>query len=90
MILSCEADGSPKPKIWWKKDERNITTTNRIFYTLENTQLNIDHAKASDSGLYVCIAENALGADEAATKFDVVIANEPPNIIYEPYDIDPC
>lgn len=36
----------------------------------------------------MCVAENALGSDEAATNLDVSNSNEPPTIIYEPYDID--
>lgn len=53
LVLECEATAEPRPKIWWKRNERPLNTSNRIFFGNENTELHIDHIKESDEGKLV-------------------------------------
>lgn len=62
--------------------------TSRIYLATDNKTLNIEHIKESDAGLYACIAENILGSDEATAQVDVINSHGPPNIIFEPYDLE--
>lgn len=50
-ILECEAEGIPKPKIWWKRNNRSIEQSQRIFFENENTELHIEHLKLTDAGI---------------------------------------
>lgn len=50
VVLECEASGSPPPKIYWKRNEQPLGSSNRIFLGNENTELHIEHVKESDEG----------------------------------------
>lgn len=88
IVLHCDAEGIPEPVIFWNKNDHILKYTNRIYLDVDNKTLNIDHVKESDAGTYSCVAENALGADEANAQLDVINVNAPPVLIFEPYDIE--
>lgn len=88
VVLLCDAEGNPEPSFFWSKDEHTLKYTNRIYLATDNKTLNIEHIKESDGGLYACIAENILGSDEATAQVDVINSHGPPNIIFEPYDLE--
>jgi Immunoglobulin I-set domain len=88
VALLCDAEGNPEPSFFWSKDEHTVKFTNRIYLATDNKTLNIDHIKESDAGLYACIAENILGSDEATAQVDVINAHGPPNLIFEPFDLE--
>uniref|UniRef100_A0A182WJQ7 Peroxidasin n=1 Tax=Anopheles minimus TaxID=112268 RepID=A0A182WJQ7_9DIPT len=87
LTLECEADGNPLPHIWWKKDGLAVNETSQIYFTDDAIELTIDHVEASDSGTYVCVAENELGIAEVEAEV-VVINVGPPRFLFEPYDLD--
>jgi peroxidase len=88
VVLSCDAEGNPVPNFFWSKDENILKFTNRIYLATDNKTLHIDYIKESDAGNYACIAENILGSDEATAQVDVINSHGPPNLIFEPYDIE--
>jgi hypothetical protein len=88
VILSCNAEGNPEPVLTWTKDEAALKYTNRVRLSSNNRTLNIEFIKESDSGLYACSAENILGADEATAQVDVINSHGPPNLIFEPEDLE--
>lgn len=88
VVLTCEAKGIPEPSIFWSKDEHPLKYTSRIYLSTDNKTLNIDHIKESDAGVYSCIAENILGADEASAQVDVMNSHAPPVLLFEPYDLE--
>lgn len=53
-------------------------------------KLRIDHAKESDSGLYVCRADNRAGQAETTAQVTIRDYREklPPRLIHSPYNID--
>uniref|UniRef100_A0A182QQU6 Uncharacterized protein n=1 Tax=Anopheles farauti TaxID=69004 RepID=A0A182QQU6_9DIPT len=87
LTLECEADGNPLPHIWWKKDGLPVNETNQVYFTDDAIELTIDHVQESDSGTYVCVAENELGIAEVEAEV-VVINVGPPRFLFEPYDLD--
>ncbi|XP_055601932.1 peroxidasin isoform X2 [Uranotaenia lowii] len=87
--LECEADGNPLPHLWWKRNGQPLAETNRIYLSDDDVELTIEHAKESDAGSYVCVAENELGTVEAAAQ--VTVVNDvvgPPRFLFEPYDLE--
>ncbi|XP_059173362.1 inactive tyrosine-protein kinase 7-like [Physella acuta] len=73
MMLHCVAEGDPKPKITWEKDNRvlspaaavaGIAATNK--YTLyPNGTLLLDKVLMEDKGRYACTANNSAGVIRA-------------------------
>ena len=63
--LRCIADGNPRPDIVWRKLGRTS------IISLEET-LRFEPVKKSDSGTYICMARNDIGAsDEISASLDV-------------------
>ncbi|XP_049292507.1 peroxidasin isoform X2 [Anopheles funestus] len=87
LTLECEADGNPLPHIWWKKDGLPVNETSQVYFTDDAIELTIDHVEVSDSGTYICVAENELGIAEVEAEV-VVINVGPPRFLFEPYDLD--
>ncbi|XP_068733616.1 neural cell adhesion molecule 2-like isoform X2 [Montipora capricornis] len=56
--LTCHANGFPVPSVVWKKDGQGIRST---------SVLNIESSQRSDSGRYICIANNTLQKKEMET-----------------------
>lgn len=50
LLLECQADGRPKPKISWLRDGKPLGLTNRITLSEDDTVINIEHVKESDAG----------------------------------------
>ncbi|XP_054168063.1 obscurin-like [Oppia nitens] len=74
LILKTKVDGQPLNKIVWLKDDIPIKETDgcKVDVQTDGTiVLNIDKAKAQDSGRYTLIVENALGEVRAGTNVDV-------------------
>ncbi|CAG2064202.1 unnamed protein product, partial [Timema podura] len=64
--LRCVADGSPPPAITWYKDGQPLTAGGRVTIAPGGYQMRVQHAKESDSGLYVCRAQNSVGFKETS------------------------
>jgi hypothetical protein len=65
-VLTCAIDGIPYPTVRFMKDWRPLTDTSRLVVSRsqeypEVWTLKIHDAIASDSGSYMCVAENVAG-----------------------------
>ncbi|AWP10692.1 putative hemicentin-1 [Scophthalmus maximus] len=80
ITLPCWATGSPRPTISWQKEGINIPTTGGSFTVLPNGSLQISKASVSDSGTYICVAQNPAGTALGKTKLKVQV---PPAISAE-------
>ena len=70
----CYVTGKPKPEIVWKKDgvPLDIGRRHMIFEDREGYfTLKVLYCKQQDSGLYVCVASNALGNTLSAVQLSV-------------------
>ncbi|XP_074490966.1 hemicentin-1 isoform X1 [Sebastes fasciatus] len=85
VTLPCRATGSPRPTITWQKEGINIPTTGGSFTVLPNGSLQITKASVSDSGTYICVAQNPAGTALGKTKLRVqvppVISSETKNYV---------
>uniref|UniRef100_A0A3B3BIE7 Hemicentin 1 n=1 Tax=Oryzias melastigma TaxID=30732 RepID=A0A3B3BIE7_ORYME len=69
ITLPCRATGSPRPTITWQKEGINIPTTG--FTVLPDGSLQITRTSLSDSGTYICVAQNPAGTAMGKTKLRV-------------------
>ncbi|XP_023238689.1 protein turtle-like isoform X2 [Centruroides sculpturatus] len=69
VILQCEAEGTPQPKIFWYKDNLPLDESANIKVT--NTTVRITNLKQTDIGDYLCTAHNIEGSASAHTKIIV-------------------
>ncbi|XP_037931811.1 basement membrane-specific heparan sulfate proteoglycan core protein [Teleopsis dalmanni] len=67
FTITCEATGTPYPNIKWTKVHEpmadNVHQTGNV--------LRIINARSENRGMYLCIAENSVGTDQANTIIDV-------------------
>ncbi|XP_065811778.1 hemicentin-1 [Labrus bergylta] len=73
ITLPCRATGSPRPTITWQKEGINIHTTGGSFTVLPTGSLQISKASVSDSGTYICVAQNPAGTALGKTKLRVQV-----------------
>ena len=71
ITLSCPADGSPRPKITWKKDGVELVPGER-YVVDDKGSLTITSAVTDDSGTFTCTAKNIAGAEEASSSIDIL------------------
>lgn len=66
LTLVCRANGEPKPRIEWYRDETRIDTiTNGHYIIKDNSQiLTILRLEIDDNGLYRCLVINDFGSIE--------------------------
>lgn len=88
FVLHCSAAGNPVPEIRWSFNGQPLIETNRIFLENQNTELHGEHVKLSEAGVYRCIAENIHGTTDASVHVDVTSSTSPPQLVFEPYDMD--
>uniref|UniRef100_A0A671W9G0 Hemicentin 1 n=1 Tax=Sparus aurata TaxID=8175 RepID=A0A671W9G0_SPAAU len=74
--LECHADGNPAPKITWFKDSQSVFLPDSLSLHLSNHQ--VLTAQVSDTGRYVCVADNVAGSAEKSFNLNVHV---PPTII---------
>ena len=55
VVLTCEAEGDPKPYLAWKRNSKALQN-------LTNTTYNISSVKRGDEGNYTCEATNVAGS----------------------------
>ncbi|XP_016296715.1 brother of CDO-like [Sinocyclocheilus anshuiensis] len=81
LVLECVASGIPTPHVTWAKDGLDLRNHNNTRFLLSN--LLIDAVSKSDSGTYVCHADNGMGsASSARVLYDVQVF-EPPQVRVE-------
>ncbi|CAH3165274.1 unnamed protein product, partial [Porites lobata] len=69
--LSCPTDGSPRPKITWKKDGVELVPGER-YVVDDKGSLTITSAVTDDSGTFTCTAKNIAGAEEVSSSIDIL------------------
>ncbi|XP_023337137.1 lachesin isoform X2 [Eurytemora carolleeae] len=78
LMLSCNASGFPEPRITWQRQHQMLPSGEKI---LNNTFLKFEHVQRSDSGTYICTANNGVGPPVQET---ISV-----NVIYSPeIDVD--
>ncbi|XP_056893820.1 hemicentin-1 isoform X2 [Takifugu flavidus] len=73
ITLPCRATGSPRPTISWQKEGISISTTGGSFTVLPNGSLQISRTSVSDSGTYMCVAQNPAGTALGKIKLKVQV-----------------
>uniref|UniRef100_A0A0P4W1Y7 Ig-like domain-containing protein n=1 Tax=Scylla olivacea TaxID=85551 RepID=A0A0P4W1Y7_SCYOL len=74
IILNCEAEGTPKPEIFWYRDDKTVDPSETVGIFNDGTELRINKIRDEDIGDYVCVARNPEGRVHHDAK--VVIAGE--------------
>ncbi|XP_035786671.1 Down syndrome cell adhesion molecule-like protein Dscam2 isoform X3 [Anopheles albimanus] len=61
IVIPCEADGFPQPKITWFRGKGKVSTD---FHSIpsKNNSLSINYATSPDAGYYMCEAANGIGS----------------------------
>uniref|UniRef100_T1PGN3 Cell adhesion molecule-related/down-regulated by oncogenes n=1 Tax=Musca domestica TaxID=7370 RepID=T1PGN3_MUSDO len=91
FVLECDADGNPIPTISWQFNGEPITATtenDHLVLENENTELIVNKAQESDSGVYTCVAENDNGRTKISATVTVERVNSAPRLLIKPYDLD--
>ncbi|XP_052744510.1 hemicentin-1 [Bicyclus anynana] len=72
LVLKCEVDGHPQPKITWFKDiqqlSSNLPNIQRVF---GNSLVGLWSVNVNDAGQYICVAENSVGT--AHRRYNVAV-----------------
>ncbi|KAI1891477.1 hypothetical protein AGOR_G00144220 [Albula goreensis] len=77
-MLECLVDGSPTPKISWLKDGQPLTSDSTHRLLSNGRTLQVSNAQVTDTGRYVCVAENIAGSTEKPFNLNVHV---PPSIV---------
>ena len=70
-LFHCVAVGSPHPSIRWFNSSGSAIITSVKFNIFMNGSLRINELQKSDSGLYICEAQNAFGKTTASATLQV-------------------
>ncbi|PSN57328.1 hypothetical protein C0J52_02121 [Blattella germanica] len=76
-VEECMASGSPKPKLLWKKDGKELVITERHFFTADDQLLVIVDTDISDAGTYECQISNSLGTEQGFSQLFIIPASSP-------------
>ncbi|KAM5147900.1 hemicentin-1 [Mantella aurantiaca] len=78
VTLECDPSGSPQPMLTWLRNGITLKNGDGFQILRHGSQLHLEKAQASDSGLYVCVAVNVAG--QAEKKYDLRVF-VPPRIL---------
>ncbi|KAM9810462.1 hemicentin-1 [Neosynchiropus ocellatus] len=70
-LLPCSAQGSPEPRVSWKKDGVIVPNIPGKFTVLRSGELIIERAEPGDSGVFTCVATNAAGSAKQDIRLSV-------------------
>ena len=76
-ILRCKVQGNPFPRVFWYRNDEFIMEDDRIQFAQGEDglcTLTITHCKASDIGIYRCVARNLYG--DASCKARLLIGGQ--------------
>lgn len=87
MTLKCQARGLPEPAFIWIAPSGDVVNASRPIFEIEfydddsqktrgkilqmDGSLLVSDTRVHDSGMYKCVAENALGKDEGSVNLTV-------------------
>ncbi|CAH2316004.1 hemicentin-2 [Pelobates cultripes] len=75
IVLSCEVEGSPTPKVTWLKDGEVLERATEWGVIARGSRLQINRVQASHAGQYTCVAQNHLS--EARKHFLLLVQVAP-------------
>jgi hemicentin len=61
VVLPCPARGTPLPKIRWYKNGIPLSGNEIGERVMPDGSLQLEHARANNTGRYTCLAENVAG-----------------------------
>ncbi|XP_021053028.1 hemicentin-1 [Mus pahari] len=76
--MECSSSGSPAPKNYWQKDGQTLLEDEHHKFLSDGRILQILNAQITDTGRYVCVAENTAGS---AKKYFNLNVHVPPSVI---------
>ncbi|KAL9952583.1 hypothetical protein ACROYT_G039854 [Oculina patagonica] len=83
--FQCEAEGNPKPKVTWLKQNSSLVADKRVVPSRGG--LMITDVTSQDEGKYTCVARNILGEMTSSASLSVqvgaVITQKPSSVIVE-------
>ncbi|KAG5871898.1 hypothetical protein JTB14_030952 [Gonioctena quinquepunctata] len=89
-ILRCAVSGNPNPRISWSKDNIEIDGTQARYRIKLDQSLQIITLHKTDSGIYLCTADNGIGDPIAnEIKLDVVDTGPRPPTMLEGVEEEP-
>nr|WOX59906.1 receptor tyrosine kinase PVR1 [Gecarcinus lateralis] len=71
LTLSCPVNGTPSPKVVWKKGDRTLVQSHRYKINNNSQQLFFPILISNDNGRYTCEVSNRAG--KLSATFDVVV-----------------
>ncbi|KYB26517.1 Papilin-like Protein [Tribolium castaneum] len=77
VTLRCAVTGNPTPKISWKKDDLLIDGTQAKYRIKLDQSLQIITLHKTDSGVYLCTADNSIG-EPITNKIVLNVVDGPP------------
>ncbi|XP_055255516.1 hemicentin-2 isoform X3 [Moschus berezovskii] len=83
-LLPCQADGTPRPLVSWRKDGVPLDLGSPRFQVLPEGSLRIQPVLTQDAGHYLCLASNPAGSDRQGRDLRVF---EPPAIAPGPSNL---
>ncbi|XP_060599834.1 muscle M-line assembly protein unc-89-like isoform X1 [Ruditapes philippinarum] len=71
--ISCVAKGTPTPTLSWTKDGETLVNEGRVSIECDDGKglLTITDTTVGDTGVYICVAENALGKAESCASIKI-------------------
>ncbi|GAB0100344.1 muscle M-line assembly protein unc-89 [Sergentomyia squamirostris] len=79
ILLSAQVEAYPSVGVTWCRNGVKLRASRRICVNLDNNgfvELVISDAKASDAGLYTCVASNAVGQTESCCRVCIEESSE--------------
>ncbi|NXB77102.1 HMCN1 protein, partial [Donacobius atricapilla] len=76
--MDCTPSGSPSPRITWQKDGQLLAEDDKHIFQSNGRRLQILNSQITDTGRYVCIAENIAGS---AKKYFNLNVHIPPSVV---------
>ncbi|XP_056647981.1 roundabout homolog 2-like [Diorhabda sublineata] len=81
VIFECTVEGDPTPNVLWRREDGKMPIGRARI--MDDKSLLIDNVQTSDEGLYICDAENLVGAISARAS---LVVNSPPTFVDRPKD----
>ncbi|NXW73911.1 HMCN1 protein, partial [Hirundo rustica] len=76
--MDCIPSGSPSPRVTWQKDGQLLAEDDKHTFLSDGRRLQILNSQITDTGRYVCIAENLAGS---AKKYFNLNVHVPPSVV---------
>ncbi|XP_069055619.1 vascular endothelial growth factor receptor 3 isoform X1 [Pleurodeles waltl] len=80
MVMRCDADGKPSPRILWYKDNKILQEVSGIVLGELNHTLSILRVREEDAGIYVCRACNEQGCVNSSASVSVEGSDDRTNV----------